>query len=85
MIKIIGLIAGILLPLWNIPLIYRIQKRRSSEDISLYWVFGVWICFLLMFPSALLSVDIVYKSFSVMNLFLFTSVMVQTVRFRRKR
>jgi uncharacterized protein with PQ loop repeat len=85
LIKIIGLIAGIILPLWNIPLIYRIQKRRSSEDISLYWVFGVWTCFLLMFPSALLSEDIVFKAFSVMNLFLFTAVMVQAVRFRVKR
>lgn len=85
MIKIIGLIAGILLPLWNIPLIWRMEKRKSSEDISLYWVFGVWICFALMFPSALVSADIVYKSFSIMNLLLFTCVVLQTVRFRRKK
>ncbi len=83
MIKLIGLIAAVTLPLWNIPLIYRIQKRRSSADISMYWVFGVWTCALLMVPSALLSSDIVYKAFSIVNITLFTGVMVQVVRFRK--
>ena len=84
MIKIIGLIAAVILPLWDIPLILRMEKRKSSDDISLYWAFGIWICFILMFPSALVSQDIVYKSFSIVNLILFTVVVIEVVRFRKR-
>lgn len=84
MIKEIGLIAAVILPLWNIPLIWRMQRRRSSRDVSLYWAFGVWTCFMLMLPSAFLSSDIVYKTFSAMNIIFFTIVVIQVVRFRMK-
>jgi uncharacterized protein with PQ loop repeat len=43
----IALIAAIILPLWNIPLIVRIIRRRSSKDISRAWAVGVWLCFVL--------------------------------------
>lgn len=82
MIRTIGLIAGIILPLWNIPLIVRIQRRRSSQDISLPWALGVFGCLVLMFPSALLSSDTVFKTFSIVNIVLFTAVVVQVLRFR---
>lgn len=82
MIKIIGIIAAIALPFWNIPLIARIERRKSSKDISLFWVFGVWICFVLMLPSALTSVDIVFKVFSIFNIILFSVVAVETIRYR---
>ena len=81
----IGLIAAIVLPLWNIPLIIRMQKRRSSQDISLAWAIGVFVCLILMLPSALSSVDRVYKTFSIVNFFLFSAVVVQTVRFRLRK
>ena len=45
MIEKIGLVAAIILPFWNIPMIVRIGRRKSSNDVSLWWVFGVWICF----------------------------------------
>jgi nitroreductase len=79
MLKNIALIASIILPLWNIPLIYGMIKRGSSKDISLYWAFGVWICLLLMFPAALTSVDIVWKTFSITNMVLFSAVTVTAV------
>ena len=41
MIETLGVIAGIALPLFNIPLILKIIKRKSSQDISLTWVIGV--------------------------------------------
>lgn len=82
MVKLIGLIAAIILPFWNIPLIVRIQKRRSCEDISLYWVFGVWACLILMIPSGLMSSDIVFKVFTVINFILFSMVAIQVIRFR---
>ena len=84
MVKYLGLACAVILPLWNIPLIWRIEKRRSSEDISLYWALGVWVCLLGMFPSGIVSSDMVYRTFSVVNLILFTVVMVEVVRFRKK-
>ncbi len=83
MIKIIGVIAAFILPFWNIPLIIRIGKRKSSQDISLVWAVGVWICFLFMFPSGLTSSDIVFKVFSIVNLILFTIVLIQILRYRK--
>ena len=80
--RMVGLIAGIVLPLWNIPLIIKIGKRRSSKDISLLWILGVYGCLILMFPSGLLSVDPVYKSFTVVNTVFFTAVVIQVLRFR---
>ncbi len=78
MLTKIALIASIILPFWNIPLILRMIKRRSSKDISLSWAFGIWICLLLMFPAGLVSTDIVWKTFNIVNFILF-SVVVATV------
>jgi len=82
MIEVIGLVAAVVLPFWNIPLIIRIQKRKSSKDISLLWALGVWICLILMLPAAIISSDIVFKAFSFMNTALFSLVVIQTLRFR---
>lgn len=81
--KTIALIAAIILPLWNIPLIVRIIKRRSSKDISIPWALGVWICFLLMAPEAIRSPDLVWRTFNVVNLVLFTAVVVVVLIYRK--
>jgi uncharacterized protein with PQ loop repeat len=47
-IQAIGMLSGIIMPLFNIPLILRIIRRRSSGDISLVWVIGVWSCVIAM-------------------------------------
>ena len=82
MTKLAGLVAAILLPLWNIPLILRIRQRRSSRDLSLWWVFGVWACLLLMLPSGLQSADLVFRVFTVVNTILFTAVVWYVARYR---
>ena len=82
MIKMIGIIAAVILPFWNIPLIIRIQKRKSSKDISIFWALGVWVCLILMFPAAIVSNDTVFKVFSIVNIILFSLVVAQTLRFR---
>ena len=81
----ISFIAAIVLPLWNIPLIYRMVKRRSSADVSLYWVFGVWFCFVAMFPAGIQSPDMVFKAFTIMNFIFFTCVVVTAVFFHKKK
>jgi len=80
----IAFIAAIVLPLWNIPLIVRIIKRKSSKDISMYWALGVWICFLLMAPEAFRSPDPVWRVFNIMNLILFTAVVITVLVYRKR-
>lgn len=82
-IEMIGLAASVIMPLWNIPLILRIIKRKSSADISLSWVMGVWICALFMAPSGFMSKDIVWRCFNIMNLILFTGVVIAVLRYRK--
>lgn len=79
----IAFIAAIVLPLWNIPLIARVIKRKSSNDISISWVLGVWICFLLMAPEAFRSADPVWRAFNIMNLVLFTAVVIVVLIYRK--
>ena len=78
----LGILASFVLPLFNIPLILRIVKRKSSDDISVIWVVGVWICILFMTPAALTSTDIAFRVFGVMNIIFFTAVLFFTLKYR---
>ncbi len=80
----IGAIAGVILPLFNIPLVMRIIKRKSADDISLIWVFGVWICILLMSPAAFMSSDIAFRLFGYVNVIFFTGVVYATVKYHHR-
>jgi len=62
------------MPLFDIPLIVRIIRRKSSEDISLIWVVGIELCILGMLPSSLLSLDPILRAFGIVNTILFTAV-----------
>jgi uncharacterized protein with PQ loop repeat len=77
--------AAIVLPLFNIPLITKVIRRKSSADISLCWVLGVWVCILLMAPSGFRSEDAVWRTFNYFNVVLFTAVALVTIRYRRGR
>jgi uncharacterized protein with PQ loop repeat len=74
--------AAIVLPLWNIPLIAKIIRRRSSADISLSWALGVWVCILIMAPSGFTSADPVWRTFNAINLVLFSAVVAVTIKYR---
>lgn len=82
--KAVGLAAAVTLPFFNIPLILRIQHRKSSDDISLTWVIGAFSCMVLMLPSALVSHDPVYRAYSCVNIVFFGAVLVQVLRFHRQ-
>ncbi len=85
LVEKIGIIGSVGLPLWNIPLIINICKRRSSADLSTSWLVGVWVCSLLMLPNGLASTDIVLKSFSIVNITLFSGVVIVAFKFRQKK
>lgn len=80
-IKIVGVVASVILPLFNIPLILKIRKTGSSKDFSLTWTFGIMGCTLLMFPSVLLTNDIVFKAFGIINIVTFSIVMFYILKY----
>lgn len=82
MIKLLGLVASITLPLWNIPLILKIRQRRSSRDISLAWALGVFVCLVGMLPAGLTSPDLVFRAFTIVNFLFFSAVVVYVLRYR---
>ncbi|MFH2146217.1 MAG: hypothetical protein ABII75_09385 [Candidatus Omnitrophota bacterium] len=84
LITTIALFAAVILPLWNIPLMARIIKRKSSQDVSLYWACGVWVCLVFMFPAAVTSSDIVWKAFNIVNFILFSGVLITTAFYRKR-
>ncbi len=79
----IGTIAGFALPFFNIPLIIKIIRRKSSADISMTWVAGVWICIFLMTPRAIQSQDIAFRLFGITNIIFFSLVSFFAVKYRK--
>ena len=79
----VGFIAAVVLPFWNIPLIIKIIKRKSSKDISLSWALGVWVCIIFMFPSGIVSNDLTWKAFNIVNLVLFSCVVFTIFKYRK--
>ena len=83
-IEKIGLVSGVALPLFNIPLIAHLVKRKSSDDFSLSWAVGVWICIVFMTPQALRSEDMAFKAFGIVNLIFFSIVAFFIIKYRSK-
>ncbi|MBP6342713.1 MAG: hypothetical protein KA403_02130 [Candidatus Omnitrophica bacterium] len=83
-LETISLICAVIMPLFNIPLILKILKRKSSQDISLVWALGIWICILLMAPSGFQSKDIVWRTFNITNMILFTAVVIVVLKYHKK-
>ena len=80
----VSLIAAAALPMFDIPLIVRIVKRRSSGDISISWIVGLWVCSIGMAPAAILSsTDLVWKTFNIVNVVLLTGVLVAVIYYRK--
>lgn len=79
----IGFWAAVILPLWDIPLMVRVVKRKSSQDISLIWAFGIWFTSVLMAPSAFISGNKLAIGFNVMNVTMLTGVLIVTIKYRK--
>ena len=83
-IQPVGLIAGVALPLFNIPLVVKLIRRKSSKDFSLSWAIGVWVCIVLMTPQALRSQDIAFRAYGAVNVIFFTFVLFFVLKYRSK-
>ncbi|MDZ4224348.1 MAG: hypothetical protein U1D33_00420, partial [bacterium] len=74
--------AGLVLPLFNLPLVFKIYRTKSAKDFSLIWGFGIWICLLLMLPQVMLTPDLSFRVFGLANFSFFTLVLVAVLRYR---
>ena len=83
--EVLALVASVLMPFSNIPLIVKIMQRRSSNDLSLTWLWGVWTCMLLMLPWAFVTKDVVLRVYSFINFVLFSGVVVVVMKFRSRK
>ena len=79
----VGMISGITLPLFNIPLIITLIKRKSSKELSLTWAVGVWVCIVLMTPQALRSQDIAFRAYGIVNIIFFSVVVFFVLEYRK--
>ena len=61
----------------------RVIQRKSSQDISLGWAFGIWFSSVLMAPSAFISGDKVAMGFNVMNVIMLTGVLIVVFKYRK--
>ena len=84
-VETVGVVGGVVLPLFNIPLIARLIKRKSSEDLSVVWAIGVWVCIVLMTPQGLRSTDLAFRMYSVVNIIFFSVVTFFILKYRLKR
>ncbi len=80
-----GLWSSSALPFFNIPLMLRLYKRKSSEDLSLVWVLGVFISLSAMLPDGLESPDFTFKIFTVINLAFFSGVTFLVLYYRCRK
>lgn len=83
-LELLALAASVVMPLWNIPLIVKVIRRKSADDLSLFWLWGVWTCMLLMIPWALVTQELVLKVFSFVNFILFSGVVMAVMKYRRR-
>ena len=82
-IEKIGTVSAIALPFFNIPLIVHLWRRKRSDDFSLSWAVGVWVCIVLMTPQALRSSDVTFRAYGVVNILFFSVVAFLIVWYRR--
>ena len=78
----VGSIAGAALPLFDIPLIVRIVKRRSSKDISVLWAVGLWASSAAMVPAGILSHEWASKAFNIVNITMLTALLMVVIKYR---
>ena len=82
-IQRVGTVACIVMQFFNIPMILHLIKRKKSDDISLSWILGVWVCTVLMTPQALRSPDAAFRAFGFVNIFFFSAVAFLVLKYRR--
>ena len=84
-IQKIAMVGGLVLPLFNVPLILAVRKRKSSEGLSITWALGVWVCIVLMTPQALRSEDLAFRVYGIVNIIFFSAAVFYILKYRPVR
>lgn len=79
----ISTIAAAVLPLFDIPLILHIMKRRSSKDISVLWAVGLWVTSIALAPAGILNPNWASKLFNIVNVIMLTILVVVVWKYRK--
>ena len=85
LIEWFGFISSIILPFSNIPLMMRLYQRKSSADLSLIWLFGIFFSLVGMLPVGLRSEDFIFRIFTILNLIFFSGVTFLAVYYRLRK
>jgi uncharacterized protein with PQ loop repeat len=82
----IALWAGIVLPLWDIPLIMHIIRRQSSADISVIWMWGLWGSSVLMAPASWIErSNPAAVAFNIVNVTALTVLLIVVMKYRERK
>jgi len=81
-VKTLGFWASVILPLWDIPLIVQVIKRKSSRDISLTWAAGIWVTAVLMTPASFMEHNIIAIGFNIANVTMLSLVLLVVYKYR---
>ena len=84
--EVVSTVAAAALPMFDIPLIVRIIRRKSAADISVSWIVGLWASSVGMAPAAIISSkDLVWKTFNIVNIIMLTGVLIAVLYYRNGR
>lgn len=78
----IGFWAGIMLPLFDIPLIMHVVKRKSSADISMVWAVGLWSTSVMLLIG---SKDPLASGFNIVNVLMLSIVVLVVIKYRKAK
>ena len=79
------MVSAIIMPLFNIPQILIVLRRKSSEGVSLIWVTGIELCILGILPSSLMSPDPILRAYGIVNTVFFTATFVVVLYYHPAR
>jgi len=57
-------------------------SKEVQAHISLVWAWGVFVCVMLMLPQTLLSPDLSFKIFGIVNFILFSAAFGHILYYR---
>ena len=80
MFEKIGFWAGVALPLFDIPLIIHVVKRKSSADISMIWIVGLWATSVMLLIG---TKEQMAMGFNIVNVLMLTILMAVVIKYRK--
>lgn len=81
--KELGYICSMIVPVFHIPLIMKLVRKKSSQEWSLLSVIGFWIATLGIQPWALMTDDRALTILNTLSLMFISVELVLVIKYRR--